>query len=277
MSPEGFDEFLHGIEFAAHSPCAPLFEEPTCPVWAVILPEPIKGLFEQICSNGLEIEFEQVLEFSVLPGGEVFRAFEEAVTGSAEYGIESIAFELFGFDAPDFIDGFTEFFDDMETVQDIERGRQHPSDDVEIGLPHVGANDFDPGTALGTEVLEEAGERLGLALLDNPEQAFAALVDLIDEGHVFVAFAVGNFIDADRGDVLQIPVLQSEIDDPFHRAADGVPGGVEAGCGLLPTQSAGPSCEEMPEDITTYVLALSPRHGFDLDAAGRAFDPAHGV
>ena len=63
----------------------------------------------------------------------------------------------------------------------------------------------------------------------------------------------------------------------MHRAADGVPGGVEAGCGLLPAQSAGPSCKEMAEDIATSVLALSPRHGFDLDAAGRAFDPAHGV
>ena len=277
MSPEGFDEFLHGIELAAHGPGAPLLEEPTCPVWTVILPERIEGLFEQIGSNGPEIEFEQVLEFRVLPGGEVFRAFEEAVTGSAEHGIEAVTFELFGFDAPDFIDGFTEFFDDMETVQDIERGRQHRRDDVEVGLPHVGANDFDPGASLGAEVLEEAGEGLDLALLDDAEQSLATLVDLIDEGQVFVAFAVGDFIDADRGDVLQVPVFESVVDDPFYRTADGIPGGVETGCGLLPAQPAGPSCEEMAEDIATGVLALSPRHGFDLDAAGRAFDPAHGV
>ena len=277
MSPEGFDKFLHGIELAAHGPGAPLLEEPTCPVWTVILPEPVEGLLEQISPNGSEVVFEQVLEFRVLPGGEVFRAFEEAVTGSAEHGIEAVAFELLGFGAPDFIDCFTEFLDDMETVQDIERGRQHPGDDVEVGFPHVGADDFDPGAALGTEGLEEAGEGLGIALPDNPEQSLAALVDLIDEGHVFVAFAVGDFINSNRGDVLQVPVFQSVVDNPLHRAADGVPGGVEAGRGFLPAQSAGPSCEEMAEDIATSVFALSPRHGFDLDATGRAFDPAHGV
>ena len=207
MSPEGFDKFLHGIEFAAHGTGAPLLEEPTCPVWTVILPEPIEGFFEQIGPNGSEVVFEQVLEFGVLPGGEVFRAFKKAVTGSTENGFEAGDFELFGFGTPDFIDGFTEFFDDVETVQDIECGGQHPGDDVEVGFPHVGADDFDPGAALGAEVLEEAGQGLGLAFLDNPEQSLAALVDLIDEGHVFVAFAVGNFIDADRGDVLQIPVF----------------------------------------------------------------------
>ena len=33
----------------------------------------------------------------------------------------------------------------------------------------------------------------------------------------------------------------------------------------------------MTIDIATGVLALRPWHGFDLDAAGGAIDPAHGV
>ena len=33
----------------------------------------------------------------------------------------------------------------------------------------------------------------------------------------------------------------------------------------------------MTIDIATGVLALRPRHGFDLDAAGGAIHPAHGV
>lgn len=33
----------------------------------------------------------------------------------------------------------------------------------------------------------------------------------------------------------------------------------------------------MTIDIATGVLALRPRDGFDLDAAGGAIDPAHGV
>ena len=33
----------------------------------------------------------------------------------------------------------------------------------------------------------------------------------------------------------------------------------------------------MTIDVATGVLALRPRHGFDLDAAGGAIHPAHGV
>ena len=72
-------------------------------------------------------------------------------------------------------------------------------------------------------------------------------------------------------------MFQAEIDDPFYRTADRVPVGVETSGGFLPTQTPGPRCEEMAEDIATGVLALRPRDGFDFDAAGGAIDAAHGV
>jgi len=59
-----------------------------------------------------------------------------------------------------------------------------------------------------------------------------------------VPFAVGDLIDSDGGDGVQIAVFEAEIDDPFHGTADGVPGGVEAGGGFLPAQSPGPRGEE---------------------------------
>ena len=124
---------------------------------------------------------------------------------------------------------------------------------------------------------KKTGERCGVAVFDNAQQALAAAVDLIDEGHVAVAFAVGDLIDSDGGDVLQVPVFQAEIDNPFHRTADGVPVGMEAGGGFLPAQAPGPRGEEMAVGIATGVLALRPRDGLDLDAATGAIDPAHGV
>ena len=51
----------------------------------------------------------------------------------------------------------------------------------------------------------------------HPKQARDAEIDLINQGQVFVAFGVLNFIDADRIDLSRQSVLQSEGDDVFHR------------------------------------------------------------
>ena len=277
MSPEGFDEFLHGFESASHGARAPSLEEPAGPVGAFVLPECIKGFLEQIGPDRLEIVLEEVLEFGVLSGGEIGGSLEEAIAGVVQDGIVAALLELFGFGAPDFIDGFIEFFGDVEAIENIERGGQHPGDDVEVGFPHIGTNDLDLGAALGSEVLEEAGEGVGLAILDDAEQTLASTVDLIDQCHVFVPQAVGDLIDADGGDAIQNPVFQTVIDDPLDGAADGVPGGVEAGGGFLPTQALGPAGEEVAECIAGGVLALCPGDGLDFDSAAGAIDAAHGV
>lgn len=46
---------------------------------------------------------------------------------------------------------------------------------------------------------------------------------MIDQGHVVVAFAVGDFIDSKGGDVLEFAVLEAVIDNPLHGAIDLVP------------------------------------------------------
>jgi len=277
VSPEGFDEFLHGFESASHGARAPSLEEPAGPVGAFVLPEGIKGFLEQIGPDRLEIVLEEVLEFGVLSGGEIGGSLEEAIAGVVQDGIVAALLELFGLGAPDFIDGFIEFFGDMETIKNVECGRQHPGDDVEVGFPHIGTNDLDLGAALGSEVLEEAGEGVGLAILDDAEQTLASTVDLIDQCHVFVPQAVGDLIDSHGGDPVQNPVFQTVIDDPLDGAVDGVPGGVEAGGGFLPTQALGPAGEEVAECIAGGVLALCPGDGLDFDSAAGAIDAAHGV
>ena len=234
------DEFLHGGEFAPHGAGTPFFKKPSGPPRTFVLPERVKGFLECQGSHGLQIVFEQVAQFGGLPDGEIGPALQETIPGILENGLVALRGELSGFLPPHFIDGFAEFLGDVETVEHVESGWQHGGDDVEIGFPHVGTDDLDSSAARRSEGLEEAGERLGVAILDDAEKAFAPAVDLIDEGHVFVPFAVADLIDPDGGDVLQIAVFQAEIDDPFHRTADGVPLGVEAGGGFLPAQAPGP-------------------------------------
>ena len=75
--------------------------------------------------------------------------------------------ELFEFFQPDFIDGFTKFLRDVEAVENIEGGGQHGGDDVEVGFPHVRADDLDAGGSRGSEGFEEARQGLGRAVLDH--------------------------------------------------------------------------------------------------------------
>lgn len=92
-----------------------------------------------------------------------------------------------------------------------------------------------------------------------------------------MAFTIGDFINPDGGNILQISVFEPEIDDPFHRAANVIPTGVEAGGGFLPAQASGPGGEEMTIDIATGMFALRPWDSLHLDAASWAVHAAHGV
>ena len=92
-----------------------------------------------------------------------------------------------------------------------------------------------------------------------------------------MAFAVGDLIDPDGGDALQIPVFEAVIDNPFHGSADVVPAGVEAGGGFLPAQAPGPGGEEMAVDIATGMLALRPRDDLHFDTTFFAIHAAHAV
>ena len=240
MVTQRADEFLHGGEFAPHGAGAPFPEEPTRPTRTVVLPEGVKGFLEREGADGFEVVFKQVAQFGGLPDGEVGPALEETIPGVFEDGFVAVVGELFGLLASDFINGLAEFLGDMEAVEHVEGGGQHGGDDVQVGFPHVGADDFDFRAALGSEGLEETRKGLGVAIPDDAEEAFAPAVDLIDQRHVFVPFAVGDFIDSDGGDVLQIAVFEAEIDDPFYRTTDGVPVGVEAGGSFLPAQAPGP-------------------------------------
>jgi hypothetical protein len=51
--------------------------------------------------------------------------------------------------------------------------------------------------ALGAKPSEEPQQRLDLAILANPEQAFAVAIDLVNQGQVAVAALPGDLIDTD--------------------------------------------------------------------------------
>ena len=117
-----------------------------------------------------------------------------------------------------------------------------------------------------------------VAVFDDANQTARAVVDLVDEGHVVVAFGVGDFVDADGGDEVEAAVGETVLDDPLNAAKDAVPFGVKHPGAVFPTEQAGPLGEEDAKVVGEAVFAAGPGHGFGDDAfAVAAIDAAHGV
>jgi hypothetical protein len=133
-------------------------------------------------------------------------------------------------------------------------------------LPHVAGDEAQPGDVLA-EVVEEAVERRGRAVGPEPEEAAAALVNLVDHREVNLALLPGQLVHADSRDALETLVLQP----PFDRRADGleddVPADVEAARDLLPGQHLRPRREVPAERVRDGALALCPGDLLHRDAA----------
>jgi hypothetical protein len=156
--------------------------------------------------------------------------------------------------ASDFVNGLVEFFDDMETVQNVESIGQKVRGTVEIGLPHVRAQEADAGTELLTENLKEVVDGGLGAIIADPKQSLAMRIDLINQSPELVFLANMNLIDTQSGDPGEIAVLDAKGDDPFDGTIDIGPGGPKTGGNFRPGKQARPLGQKEAEDIRVLVL-----------------------
>ena len=103
----------------------------------------------------------------------------------------------------------------MEAVEDVQRLGAFLADDLQIGLPHVGADEHDLRSQFVADDGEESLKGFDGSFPAHPEQARDAEIDLINQRQILVAFGVLDFIDADGVDLAEHPVLQPEGDDVF--------------------------------------------------------------
>ena len=68
---------FHWVEPRPHRLLTPLVHEFGRGTGVDVFPKELKFLFEQVGPNGLQIAFEQILEFDALLIGEVFGTFEQ--------------------------------------------------------------------------------------------------------------------------------------------------------------------------------------------------------
>lgn len=171
---KGAHELLHRLKAAAHRSGAPFPQIPVGPARAVVVPEAVKGFFDKIGSRCFEIVLQHFGELLRLLWGEIGRSFQKAIARAFEDGFVSFFTESFGFIATNLVDGFIELFDDMKAVKDVEGLGEHLRDDIEVGLPHVGADDFDLAAIFGAEFFEESSQGVFFAFFDHSEKSFAS-------------------------------------------------------------------------------------------------------
>ena len=108
------------------------------------------------------------------------------------------------------------------------------TDQLQIGFPHVGTDEYDFGNYVLAHSGEEPLEGFDGSLFAYPTKAGNAQINLVDQGELFVPFGVLNFIDADSVDVAERSVFQAPGDDMIDRVEDLVPGGAKGLRRLFP-------------------------------------------
>src|SRR5216684_6453755 len=154
---------------------------------------------------------------------------------------------------------------------------EHFSDHIEIGLPHVGADELDVRAEFGSEHSEESLGGFDGSLLADPEQASQVRIDLIDQGEVLVAFGILDLVNTDGRNRTQGAMCQAPVHDILHGVANRVPRGAERFSSFLPGQFARPASQKDHVGFGEGMLTIGPGNFLDHDAAGGAVDPAHAI
>ena len=122
----------------------PLIEEFAGSCRAPIIPEPMELFLEQICLDGTQVHLQQFPQFQPLFLREIRFAFQKTPVAFRQDRVLFFLFQSPCFVGPDLVDGFAEFLHDVEAVENVQRLRQFGGDHLQIWLPHVAANEFDP-------------------------------------------------------------------------------------------------------------------------------------
>jgi len=194
MFSEHLDEVLDGLQAAFECARAPLFNKALCSPAGAILPEVFKLVFQDPGAMDFAIARAQGVEDAGVLFGSILRVLEKQPAKA----LEDFAF-IGGRLAPlffaDLIDGGVEGLNDVEAVQDQGGLGAVRFNGSNVGLTHIAAGPLDFRFLVVTErFIEELVD--GFATLSLADPYDAGAIQVIDDGGILVAPAVGDLIDA---------------------------------------------------------------------------------
>src|ERR1019366_4815971 len=208
---------------------------------------------------------------------EILFALQNAPARFLQQRLMTFRGHLAGLGGADLIQRLIHLGDDVDAVEDMQRLGTFLTDHLQVGLPHIRADELDLRSELLSDDGEETLEGFDGAFLADPEQAGGPLVDLVDQGQVLVAFGVLDFVYTDGADRLQGAMLQAPADHILDGIAHFIPRSVERFGGFLPGELPRPAGQKQHIGSGQLVLAIAPGNLLDDHAAVAALDAPHAV
>jgi len=98
--------------------------------------------------------------------------------------------------------------------------------------------------ALLSKFVKKSQQRFDFPIGSRPKQAFAVVVDLINEGQVFMTTKDSQFVYSDIGDPVKISMSQAKVNDILNCTIDAVPACLKDFGYFLPTDASCPFGQE---------------------------------
>ena len=249
-------------------PPEPALQVPLGPAGAAVGPEMREELLEQIGAVDLQVEVFELAQAAVLRFGEIPGILQpdEARLVHQRLVRRSLLADLV---AADLVDRLHEMTHDVELVEHQHRLACSVLDDVDVRLPHIAADACEGRCFLRAEEVEERVEGVRRASLPAPHQPLAR--EVVDVGDVDVPALSGDLINADVGQMVEVPVRQADGDRLLDGRGHGAPRAPEQPRDLLPGQRAGPRRQRHQQCVRHLLLPTHPGHRLDMHAgASRA-------
>jgi len=189
------DKFSHGFKTSSESCCSPSCEKSFGGPWRFEVPELLEFVLEKPSPVDTAVSFSECMEDARILFGASGRVFEKEPAEPFEYFafLPACFSPLF---LPDLIKGRIDGFDDMETIQDQGGFTAILLNGPYVGVTHVtGGPENLVSLIAGKAFLEEDVNRLPALALADPYDTGS--IQVVDDGSVFMALAVGDLIHTD--------------------------------------------------------------------------------
>ena len=189
------DKFSHGFKTSSESCCSPSLEESFGGPWRFEVPELLEFVLEKPSPVDTAVSFCERMEDARILFGASGRVSEKEPAQAFEYFafLPACFSPLF---LPDLIKGRIDGFDDMETIQDQGGFTAMLLNGPYVGFTHVTGGPENLVFLIAREAfLEEDVNRLPALALADPYDTGS--IQVVDDGSVFMALAVGDLIHTD--------------------------------------------------------------------------------
>jgi hypothetical protein len=139
---------------------------------------------------------------------------------------------------------------------------------VEVGLPHVAADEAQPFDHIRSQRLQALPQRHLGAPLSDPQQPPTACVDLVNDGQEVVGLhsvSPVNVIHTDRCDAVELAMLQTSLHEPLHRPIDRFRTGLKGLSRFPPAQPPCPASKKSHHGAGHRTLAVAPGYVLNRD------------